>query len=151
MSQERCEVWLYHLERATLEQVVPELLEKTLSRGWRARIRADTRQRIEAIDAWLWTYRDDSFLPHGMAGDPLAERQPILLGEGDGNPNHAQVLFVVDTEPGDIGDFARCIVVFEGRDEAALAAARDLWSRYRNAGHGVTYWRQGEQGWEKRA
>jgi len=151
MSQERCEVWLYHLERATLEQVVPELLEKTLSRGWRARIRADTRQRIEAIDAWLWTYRDDSFLPHGMAGDPLAERQPILLGEGDGNPNHAQVLFVVDTEPGDIGDFARCIVVFDGRDEVALAAARDLWSRYRNAGHGVTYWRQGERGWEKRA
>jgi len=145
-----CEVWFYHLERASLEQVLPELLEKTLSRGWRARVRSAQRARVEAIDNLLWTYRDDSFLPHGVTGEPFADRQPILLGEGGDNPNDAQALFVVDGDPGDLAGYTRCVVVFDGRDEAALKAAQEQWVHYRKAGHGVTYWRQGEsRGWEK--
>ena len=147
-----CEIWFYHLERASLEQVLPELLEKTLSRGWRARVRAREPARIEALDAWLWTYRDDSFLPHGVTGEPFAERQPILLGDGSDNPNGAQALFLLDDDPGDLAGYERCVVIFDGRDEAALQGARALWTRYRRAGHAVTYWRQGEsRGWEKQA
>jgi DNA polymerase-3 subunit chi len=145
-----CEVWFYHLERASLEQVLPELLEKTLSRGWRARVRAADPQRLEALDASLWTYRDDSFLPHGVIGEPFAERQPILLGNGSDNPNGAQALFLLDGDPGDLSGFERCVVIFDGRNETALLEARALWSRCRKAGHAVTYWRQGEsRGWEK--
>ena len=147
-----CEVWFYHLERMTLEQVLPELLEKTLGRGWRAQVRSADSSRLEAMDTWLWTYRDDSFLPHGLERNTFADRQPILLTKaGDNtNPNGAQALFVLDGDPGDIAGFSRCVVVFDGRDEDALQSARGLWSRYRKAGHGVTYWRQGEsRGWEK--
>ena len=145
-----CEVWFYHLERSTLEQVAPELLEKTLARGWRARVRSDDAGRVEALDAWLWTFRDDSFLPHGVVGEPHAERQPILIGPSDANLNGSQALFVLDGDPGDLAGYARCIVIFDGRDEQALQAARGLWSRYRKAGHGVTYWKQSKaRGWEK--
>jgi DNA polymerase-3 subunit chi len=145
-----CEVWFYHLERSSLEQVLPELLERTLSRGWRARVRASESARIEALDTWLWTWRDDSFLPHGLAAEPFAERQPILLGNAPGNPNGAQALFVAGGDPGDLGGYERCVVIFDGRAEPALQEARDLWARYRQAGHPVTYWRQGEtRGWEK--
>ena len=35
-----CEVWFYHLERTGLEQALPELLNKTLARGWRALVRS---------------------------------------------------------------------------------------------------------------
>ncbi len=147
-----CEVWFYHLERTSLEQVLPELLEKTLRRGWRARIRAEDPGRIEALDAWLWTYRDDSFLPHGVVGEPFAERQPVLIGAGPDNPNRAEAVFLLDGDPGDLASYERCIVIFDGRDEAALQGARALWSRYRKAGYAVTYWRQGEsRGWEKQA
>ena len=150
MDRPACDVWFYHLERATLEQVLPDLLEKTLARGWRARIRSEASGQIEAIDNWLWTYRDDSFLPHGLTGEPFADHQPILLGEADGNPNGAKVLFVLDGDPGDIASYERCVVIFDGREEAALGAARGLWARCRKAGHGVTYWRQGEnRGWQK--
>jgi DNA polymerase-3 subunit chi len=145
-----CEVWFYHLERSSLEQVLPELLEKTLQRGWRARVSSASRERLETLDAFLWTWRDDSFLPHGLAGESFDARQPVLLGEGPGNVNAAQALFVLDGDPGDLGSYERCVVIFDGRDEAALATARSLWSGYRKAGHGVTYWRQGEsRGWEK--
>ncbi len=152
MNEAACEIWFYHLERSTLEQVLPELLEKTLARGWRARVRSQDASRIEALDACLWTYRDDRFLAHGLAGEPFAERQPILLGDGEDNANGAQALFVVDGDPGDLADYERCVVIFDGRLESALTEARGLWSRYKRAGHGVTYWKQGEgRGWEKKA
>jgi DNA polymerase-3 subunit chi len=145
-----CEVWFYHLERSSLEQVLPELLERTLGRGWRARVRSGDPGRIEALDNWLWTWRDDSFLPHGLAGEPFADRQPILLGDGPDNPNGAQALFVVDGDPGELDGYERCVVIFDGRAEPALQDARALWSRYRKSGHEVTYYRQGEtRGWEK--
>src|SRR5579875_1616260 len=98
-----CEVWFYHLERTPLDQALPELLEKTLQRGWRALVRSPEPDRIEHLDGWLWSYRDDSFLPHGLADEPDAERQPILLGRGGANLNGAQALFLLDdAEPGDL-------------------------------------------------
>ena len=145
-----CEVWFYHLERSSLEQVLPELLERTLSRGWRARIQASGGGRIEALDNWLWTWRDDSFLPHGVEGEPFAERQPILLGDGAGNPNAAQALFVVDGDPGDLDGYERCVVIFDGRADGAVEAARAMWRDYKRLGHEVSYYQQGEtRGWVK--
>ncbi len=153
MSQEACEVWFYHLERSALDQVLPELLEKTLSRGWRALVRTSARERVEHLDGWLWAYREDSFLPHGPDDEPMAEHQPILLTTGEGNANAAQALFLIDgAEPGDISDYTRCVLLFDGRDDAALMAARARWSTFKAAGHPVSYWQQGEaRGWEKKA
>jgi DNA polymerase-3 subunit chi len=147
-----CEVWFYHLERSALEQVLPELLERTLQRGWRAKVRSAHPSRLESLDALLWTYRDDSFLPHGLASEPFAERQPVLLSDRVETPNDAEALFVLDGDPGDLAGHTRCILVFDGRDEAAVQQARGLWTRYKAAGHGVTYWRQSEgRGWVKQA
>jgi DNA polymerase-3 subunit chi len=147
-----CEVWFYHLERTALEQVLPELLEKTLGRGWRAKVRSMDPSKLEALDALLWTYRDESFLPHGLASEPHAERQPVLLSDRDETPNGAEALFVVDGDPGDLAGHTRCVLIFDGRQEVALTEARRLWTRYRKAGHPVTYWRQSEtRGWEKQA
>jgi DNA polymerase-3 subunit chi len=146
-----CEVWFYHLERSSLEQVLPELLERTLGRGWRARVRSGDPERVEAFDTWLWTWRDDSFLPHGLIGEPFAERQPILLGNGPGNPNGAQALFVVDGDPGELDGYERCVVIFDGRADGAVEAARALWRDYKNNGHEVSYYQQGEiRGWVKK-
>ena len=103
MSETSGEVWFYHLERASLEQVLPELLEKTLARGWRALVRTGDAEQRARLDAWLWTFRDESFLPHGIAGEATADRQPILLTGGEENVNGAQALFVLDEAPADIG------------------------------------------------
>ncbi|WP_269716847.1 DNA polymerase III subunit chi [Caulobacter sp. NIBR2454] len=150
---ETCEVWFYHLERSTLDQVLPELLEKTLQRGWKALVRTSDSDRIEHLDSWLWSWREDSFIGHGTAAEPFAERQPVLLSDKLDNPNGAEALFLLDgAEPGDLSAHARCILLFDGRDEAALATARGRWKGFKDAGHPVSYWRQGaERGWEKQA
>ena len=152
MSETPCEVWFYHLEQSGLDQVLPELLERTLGRGWKAIVRTSVAERVEHLDGWLWAYRDDSFLPHGAADEPQNARQPILLSTGFENPNGADVLFLVDgAEPGELAGYTRCMVVFDGRDEAQLATARRQWTAIKSKGHPVSYWRQQARGWEKQA
>jgi DNA polymerase-3 subunit chi len=153
MADGGCEVWFYHLERTSLDQALPDLLEKTLARGWRALVRSTARERVEHLDGWLWSYRDDGFLPHGLESEPLAERQPILIATSMDNANRANALFLIDgAEAGDIAAFERCVLLFDGRDEAAVATARRRWSAFKAAGHAVSYWRQGETGgWRKEA
>jgi len=152
VSEAPCEVWFYHLERTSLDQALPELLEKTLARGWKALVRTAQAERVEHLDGWLWAYRDDSFLPHAPDGEPGAARQPILLTTGTANPNEADALFLVDgAEAGDLSGFTRCVVLFDGGDEGALTLARRQWSAFRAQGLPVSYWRQNVRGWEKQA
>ncbi|MFI4933703.1 MAG: DNA polymerase III subunit chi [Caulobacterales bacterium] len=153
MAEGPCEVWFYHLERTGLDAVLPELLEKTLARGWRALVRSKDRERVDQLDGWLWSYREDSFLPHGPDHEPMAERQPILITSALENANDADALFLIDgAEAGDISPFERCILLFDGRDSEALSEARRRWTAFKAAGHAVSYWRQGEtRGWQKEA
>ena len=144
------EVWFYHLERTSLEQALPELLEKVLARGWKGLVRTREPARLEALDQLLWTWRDDSFLPHGLASEPHAPRQPVLLTTELENPNEAEALLLVDgAEPGDLAGYARVMVLFDGADEAALATARAQWSALKASGADLSYWRQKGRGWEK--
>ena len=153
MTQGDTEVLFYQLERQPLERVLPGLLEKTLERGWRAVVQAGSRERLEALDALLWTYREESFLPHGTASDGFAERQPVFLTIEDKNPNGAQVRFYVDgAESAGFSDYERIVYLFDGRDETARALAREQWKAAKESGAAVTYWQQSDSGrWEKKA
>ncbi len=153
MAEAGPEVWFYHLERSTLGQVLPGLLEKTRERGWRALVRVTAPGLLDEIDERLWTYRDDSFLAHGRADDAAADRQPILLTASHENPNGAQALFIVDSaELGDTEGFDRCFIIFDGRDEASVAEARNRWKTLKERGANLAYWKQSPEGrWEKAA
>lgn len=147
------EIWFYHLERSSLDQVLPTLLEKTIERGWRAMIKSSHSHRLDEVDETLWTFRDDSFLPHGRADQPHAERQPVLLSETGENLNGAQALFIVDdAELGGTEGFERCFIIFDGRDEPVLQHARGRWKALKGQGANLAYWRQTDEGrWEKAA
>lgn len=146
------EILFYHLETRPLDAVLPLLLEKTLERGWRAMVETGSRERAEALDAHLWTYRDDSFLPHGIAGEEMDTHQPVLLTTGDDNPNGANVRFYIDRAvPQAAGDYQRIVYLFSGLDPEAVAEARLAWKALRD-GNDVTYWQQEETGrWVKKA
>lgn len=147
------ELWFYHLERTELERALPPLLEKCLQRGWRALVRGGSAERLEALDTTLWTWRDESFLPHAREGEGEAARQPVWLTTAQGNPNGAKALFLIDgAEAGDLASFERACLMFDGRDEAALESARRRWKEAKEAGIIASYWRESAQGkWEKQA
>ncbi|WP_421728741.1 DNA polymerase III subunit chi [Brevundimonas sp.] len=147
------EIWFYHLEQSSLGQVLPELLDRTLQRGWRAIVRVADPSELEDIDDALWTWREDSFLAHGRSDAPHADRQPILLTSSHENPNGAHALFIVDgSELGETETYARCFIIFEGRDETALHGARERWRTLKGQGANLAYWKQSDEGrWEKAA
>jgi DNA polymerase-3 subunit chi len=144
------ETLFYHLERRELNDVLPGMIEKSLERSWRAVIRTDSAERSDALDTLLWTYNDQSFLAHAQSGEGDAKRQPVLITTEDENPNGAQILFLVGgVAPAawdKLGDLARIVLMFDGRDSAALATARAAWKDARAAGHDVTYWKESPSG-----
>lgn len=147
------EVLFYHLEHQPLERVLPSLVERTLARGWRAVVQAGSEERVEALDTLLWTYADESFLPHGTGRDGNPAEQPVYLTADDTNPNASTVRFLVDgAEASDHTGYARIVYLFDGNDEGAVARARERWKAARDAGCAVTYWQQSPEGrWEKKA
>lgn len=147
------EIGFYHLTRSPLAVALPRLLERVLAAGKRAVVRAGSAERVEFLNTALWTYDPASFLPHGTAREGEAADQPIWLTAGDDNPNGAQVLILADgAEAGDPESYERCLEMFDGNDPAAVEAARGRWRVYKEAGHVLTYWQQGERGgWEKKA
>ena len=148
------EVLFYHLKGQMPEQVLPTLLQKSLDRGWRVVVQASSEERVEALDAHLWTWRDDSFLPHGTWRDPEASQQPIVLTASDHNPNGASIRFLVDGAmmPQDAPAYERLVLLFDGEDLDALDAARTRWTEAKSAGFDVTYWRADESGgWRREA
>ena len=148
------EILFYHLHRLPLERVLPTLLQKSIERGWRVVVQAASEERVAALDAHLWTFRDESFLPHGTARDAEAREQPILLTVDDDNPNGATVRFLLDGTgvPADASAYQRIVLLFDGDDPDALAAARARWGEAKAAGFDVTYWQPDEDGrWQRNA
>jgi DNA polymerase-3 subunit chi len=147
------EVLFYHLTESTLDEALPGLLERSLSRGWKVVVQTGSEERRDALDARLWTFSDESFLAHGMDHEPHAAEQPVILTVSPTNPNSAQIRFVVDgAEPPALDGYARAVLMFDGHDETQLAAARGHWKTLKAAGHDLTYWQQGpDRRWERKA
>jgi len=147
------EISFYHLRHTPLERALPKLIEKVLESGARAVIRTGSTERAEALNGALWTFDQDSFVPHGTALDGNAPLQPVWITPHEENPNGADILVLTDgAESAEVANYRRCLEMFDGRDEAAVADARRRWKSYKDAAHELTYWQQTEGGgWEKKA
>jgi DNA polymerase-3 subunit chi len=145
------DIGFYHLTRTGADAALPPLLGRTLKAGQRAVVFCGSEARVTALDAALWASSDPDWLPHGTAATGEADLQPIWLTHTDDIPNGARYLFLTDgTNGGDLTRFDRVFDLFDGRDEAAVAAARTRYKACKAAGHTLTYWQQTPRGWEKK-
>ena len=147
------DVLFYHLERQPLDAVLPTLVEKTVERGWRAVIEVGDPERLQPLNALLWTYKPESFLPHGTKADGPPEQQPVYLTTEPENPNGATVRFLVEgATPVAFEGYERIVLLFDGRNPDALAAARRHWKTAKGSGCKLTYWQQNDEGrWQQKA
>jgi DNA polymerase-3 subunit chi len=145
------ELFFYHLERQPLERVLPDLLEKCLERGWRSVVQVSSEERRDALDAHLWTWRDEAFLPHGSVKDGNAGDQPVWLTTEPENPNGATVRFLAEGAEVPEAGYHRVVVLFDGNDPDAVDRARAVWSAAKARGDDATYWQQNDAGrWERK-
>lgn len=149
------EVLFYHLTTRPLEQAAPSILEKCVERDWKVTIRCGSSERVAALDRHLWTYREDSFLPHGVSGGDHSDRQPIYITAGDEKPNTPEILFLVDGAAStvvEMGVHMRTLLMFDGHDDDAVADARKVWKAVAGSDLKAIYWAQTDEGgWAKRA
>lgn len=148
------EILFYHMQRQPLERVLPNLVERSLERGWQAAIQVVSEERLQALDDGLWTYTDESFLPHGTDRETDAALQPIVITTRQDRPNGASVRFLVDGAalPADSATYDRLVLMFDGNDPDAVDRARQQWREAKGGGHACTYWQQNDAGrWEKKA
>jgi DNA polymerase-3 subunit chi len=143
----------YHLTASPAEDTAGLLLTRALAAGWRVILRGTDRARLQGLDARLWLGADDAFLPHGLEGGPQDADQPVLLGLGP-IANSAQALMLVDGAQVDVAEaegLERVWILFDGNDEAAVAAARVQWKTLTGAGLAAQYWSEASGRWEKKA
>lgn len=145
----------YHLQQKTLDEVLPKLLQKAYSTGKHIKVKIGTEERVEFINSLLWTYNDESFLPHGSKKDGFADQQPIWLSADIENPNTALFLFLVDGAEENaetLTQYERVFNIFDGNSAEAVQQARRLWKEYKNSGCEVYYWQQDNAGkWIQKA
>ncbi len=145
----------YHLQRQKLEDVLPKLLQKAHSTGNKIKLKIGNEANVETLNSFLWTFNDESFIPHGSKKDGFAEQQPIWLSADDDNPNGASFLFLVDGAEMAVDTasaYERVFNIFDGNLPNALDQARQMWKNYKNAGFEIFYWQQNSGGaWEQKA
>ena len=134
-----------------MKGVLPDLLSKTLAKGWRAMVRWPDGTDLIDWDEFLWTFRDESFLPHGREDEGRADQQPILLANAATSADGFEAVFLLDgAEVADVSAAERVMVMIDGRSESAVARERERWKALKAAGATLSYWQQGERGgWEK--
>lgn len=146
------EIRFYHLQNQSLEQALPALVSKAYENGHRIVIKSAS-DRIEKINEHLWTYKPESFLPHGSAKDGNAEKQPIWITDKDENPNDADLLILTNNQSCEgLENYKLVCEMFDGRIDEDVQAARARWKAHKDSGHNLTYWQQTPQGgWDKKA
>ena len=146
------DIGFYHLTKSGLDRALPQLLAKTMAAKKRALVVVGSDQMAKSIDDLLWTFDKAAWMPHGLGQGEDASDQPILISIDDANNNAADFLFLADGgTSATVAEYERCFELFDGNDDMAVQAARQRWKSYKEAGHAVTYWQQGERGWEQKA
>ncbi|MCV2878616.1 DNA polymerase III subunit chi [Sedimentimonas flavescens] len=143
----------YHVTQSPVEEVVASLLQRALGQGWRVELRGTDAARMDWYDQRLWLGGDEAFLPHGLAGGPHDNLQPVLLTTAP-KPEGMQAIMALDGAEVSLDEIAqkeRVWILFDGRDQQALERARAQWRDLTGAGASAQYWSEEGGRWEKKA
>lgn len=147
------EIRFYHLQKQNLDQALPLILSKAYEKNEPIVVRFGSNQEVERFNTHLWTFKPESFLPHGSPKEGNPENQPIWLTDKKNNPNNAKILILTQgVNDENIADYDLCCEMLDGRSDDQVSAARERWKQYKEDGHDITYWMQSETGaWEKKS
>ncbi|NEV61056.1 DNA polymerase III subunit chi [Thiorhodococcus minor] len=113
--------------------LVCRLVERILAKGLRALIYCPKAEEARHLDRLLWTYRDDSFLPHGLVGKVDTALTPILIS-ADGRPEtERQVLINLALDPPAFLERFERVCDLVDQDPAVRNAGRARYRFYRDA------------------
>lgn len=149
------EVVFYQYKYSSLEKILPKLLEKAYANQQRSLVVVESKERVKALNLFLWTFSSSAFLPHGCEEQSLemVGYQPIWITTHLDNLNQASLLIITtekEVDPSILQSYKKCLDIFDGHTEQALRKAKARQDFYQNLGYNVLTWQQNAQGgWEK--
>jgi len=116
------------------------LVRKACAADMRVVVFTQDRTQLDALDEALWTFSEQDFLPHVMAGDALAAQTPVILtDDAEAALPHHQILINLSGEtPAHFARFERLFEVIS-TDEDDLAAGRERYRQYQQRGYPLTH------------
>ena len=147
------DIRFYHLERQSVHQALPVLLNKAREKYDRIVVQVASKKAMKPLSDALWSYHPSSFLAHGLAGKEFEAEQPILItDDAAANGNDATMCVLLDeAEREDLSAFDLVCVMFDGHNPESVSHARQQWKALKDGESDLTYWQQGDKGWEKKA
>ena len=103
-----------------VEKTLFTLLEKSLEKGNKSLLLFKDKEKCLSINEQLWTYKQNSFLPHISEDDQIYDNidVPVYLSTKNENPFKAELLFSIDGFlPDNIDHFERVIIIIDVNDE----------------------------------
>jgi DNA polymerase-3 subunit chi len=118
--------------------LICRLAEKAYKNKHRIYIHANNQTEAYQLDELLWTYREDSFLPHNLVGEGPNLAPPIQIGFKEKPENHRDILLNLhQAVPEFYSHFTRVLELVPNDDESQ-AIAREHYRFYRAAGYDIT-------------
>lgn len=135
MSQTRVDFYLLQNSEPDARWIIAcRLLEKAYFKGHKVYVHCVSQQDAEYLDELLWTFRDDSFIPHNLCGEGPEPAPPVQIGFGKEPRGFNDILFNMTAEvPGFYGRFKR-VMELVSNVEAEKEQSRVNYKAYRAQG-----------------
>ena len=133
MSQIRVDFYLLsNTEPQAVNLVACRLLEKAYQRGHRVFVFCDSKDNAERLDELLWTYKEDSFIPHNLQGEGPEPPPPVQIGYGTEPRGFNDILLNMSpTIPDYFTRFQRVMEIVAA-DDTAKEISRNHYREYRS-------------------
>ncbi len=119
--------------------IAGRLAEKAFTAGQRVHIHTGNSKTAGALDQFMWTFKDGSFLPHACLGDALIEPNdtsvPIVIGANEQPPPNMEILINLDHIVPEFFSRMERVLEIVGGDAQARKSARDRFKFYRDRGY----------------
>lgn len=118
-------------------RIACRLADKAWRQGHRVRVQVTGRDALQRLDALMWTFKQDSFLPHEIDGENSGgvemEPTPVVLGKDSGGCAPDVLINLAETIPENADQIPR-IAEIVSADEESKRAGRDRFRLYRERG-----------------
>lgn len=130
----RVDFYILAASNSSRDKFACTLAGKAVGQDLNVHIHTDDRETAVVMDDLLWTFRDISFIPHGMADKEGLDNTPVCIGWNGITPDNREVLINLGTEiPEFAGSFTRIMEIVV-TDEDSRRQSRDHYRRYRDMG-----------------
>jgi len=123
------------------QQFACRLADKLWRQGLAVQVHTSTRDAAQELDRLLWSFSAEAFLPHHLQDESVADPRSIVLSWGATRPLAPNLLNLDDAMPAIEG--FETIAEFVLDEDNAKARSRELWNRYKQAGHELQHHRIG--------